>query len=789
MLLFFLLCSGVFAIYFDNNKTEIVAQINTQINENIKGTIHIGDIRYKLLTGFPNVTLALSQVELKDSLWAIHKRTLLKAAQIEIRLSLWSLMANEINIDKIEIKEATLYLFKGKNGIGNTDIFRSKPKVAKPKSSTTSTIDEIVLNQVRFVSENQLGNKRFDFDVIFFKSKIKHDNYNWHTELYLKTLAKSMAFNTKRGSFIKDKIVKGILVVDFFNEKNQISVATQDLEIGKNSFVINGHFNLSKNKSPFTIAIKTDILWQDASSLMSENISSRIKRFNLKNPIQVGCTIIGDMNSTGDPEIVVKTKTKDNELQIPDGLLSNCSFDASFINNYKKGEGCNDVNSTITLTNFSGTYKTIPFTIPIGTISNFEKTTAAGSFKSDFDVPRLNAIVNKDFMRFSGGQAKVNLQYKFDIVNLEIQKPMFTGNVSIKNATVNYGPRNVTFQKTDIQLDFTEKALLIKKIKFKNRKNTVFMEGNVNNFLPLYYDNPEKMVVNWDIYCPFLDVKQFLGIITRSRQKAVKKKNKTDDFSNKLSSVIDKCQVVLNLKADKMVYSKLEATKAKVTVVLVNNKLTVKNGWVQSSGGTIAFDGQLVPKDNLFFLESDVKIDRVNITQFLTSLNNFGIQSFQPKNIKGYLSASASVKGTLLSGGQLKTNSLAGVAKFDVNKGVLVDFEPIKKIGNLAFPFRDVNNIVFSDLSGDFRIDGDLVNVNNLKVSSSVLNLDIKGVYSFNRGTKLALTIPLRNPKRDENITDKIEIADRRNKGIVLYLLAVDEDGKVKIKWNKNHEK
>ncbi|MFV8464086.1 AsmA-like C-terminal region-containing protein [Flavobacterium sp. LB1P62] len=786
---FVLLCSGILAIYFDTNKTKIVAQINTKINENIKGTIHIGDIKYKLLTGFPNVTLALSQVELKDSLWAIHKHTLLKAAQIEIRLGLWSLLANEIDIDKIEIKEATLYLFKGKNGIVNTDVFRSKPNDAKSKSSTTSSIDEIVLNQVRLISENQLGNKLFDFDIIALKSKIKHDNDNWHTELYLKTLAKSMAFNTKRGSFIKDKKVEGVIVVDFFNEKNQIKATAENLKIGKDWFDINAHFSLDKNKSPFDIAIKTNILWQDASNLMSENIKSRISRFDLKKPIQVGCTIIGDMNAVGDPQITVKTKTNDNELQIPDGLISNCSFDASFTNNYKKGNGCNDVNSTITLRNFSGAYKTIPFSIPIGIITNFEKTTAAGSFKSDFDISRLNGIVNKDFMRFSGGQAKVNLEYEFDIVNLEIQKPMFTGNVSVTNTTINYGPRNVTFQKTDVQLDFTEKALLIKKIKFKDRKNTVFMEGKVDNFLTLYYDNPEKMVVNWAVYCPFLDVKQFLGVVTRSHQKAVKKKNKTDDFSNKLSSVIDKCQVVLNLKADKMVYSKLEATKVKATVLLVNNKLIVKNGWVQSSGGTIAFDGALMPKNNLFFLESNVKIDRVNITQFLTSLNNFGIQSFKPKNIKGYLSASASVKGMLLSGGQLKTNSLAGVAKFDVNKGALVDFEPIKKVGKLAFPFRDVNNIVFSDLSGDFMIDGDLVNVNTLKVSSSVLNLDINGVYSFNRGTNLALTIPLRNPKRDENITDKIEIADRRNKGIVLYLLAVDENGKIKIKWNKNHEK
>lgn len=785
---FFLISSAALALYFNNNKAEIITQINAKINDNITGRIDIGDIRYKFLKGFPNMTLALNQVELKDSLWAIHKRTLLKAQQIEIRIDLWDLLSNEINIDKIEIKQATLYLFKGKNGIVNTAIFKAQPKGAKSKSSTTSSINEIVLDQVHFISENQVGNKLFDFDILALRSKIDFDVDNWRTKLFLKTSAKNMAFNTKRGSFIKDKIVEGLLFVDFSKQKNQITVQTKDLKIGKELFDINAHFSLNKNKSPFDIAIKTNILWKDASELLSANISSRINQFDLKKAINVGCTIMGDMNDEGDPEIVVTTKIKNNELTIPDGIISDCSFDASFTNHYEKDAGCNDVNSTIMITNFAGKYKTIPFTIPIGIISNFEKTTAAGSFKSNFNVVRLNEIVAKDFINFSDGQAKVNLEFKFDILDLKIQKPMFTGNVAVKNTTLNYGPRNLNFEKTDIQLDFTEEALLIKKINFKERRSAIFMEGKIDNFLTLYYENPEKMIVNWDIYAPFLDVKQYLGVFTRSGPKFPKKQHTKNDISQELNGVIDKCQVVLNLKADKMVYSKLEATNAKATVLLVNNQLVVKNGLVQSSGGTISFDGKLAPIGNQFFLESNARIKRVDIARFLTSLNNFGIQSFKPKNIKGLLSASASLKGTLLTGGQLKTNSLSGTAKFNVIEGALVDFEPIKNVGKFAFPFRDLDNIVFRDLSGNFKINGDLVNVNDLKVSSNVLNFDINGVYSFNRGTNLAMTIPLRNPKKDAFITDEIKRAEKRNTGIVLHLLAVDVDGKIKVRWNKDNE-
>lgn len=783
-----LVTSAVVAVYFNSNKAEITAQINAKINESITGTIHIGAIKYKFLKGFPNMTLALSQVSLKDSLWAIHKRTLLQAEQIEIRIALWDLLLNEITIDKIEIQNATLYLFKGKNGIVNTNMFKPKPIGTKSKSSTTSSINEIVFDQVHFISENQLNSKLFDFDVVALRSKIDFDEDNWHTKIYLKTLAKNMAFNTKRGSFIKNKMIEGVLKVDFSESKNQISIATKQLEIGKELFDIDAHFSLNKNRSPFDIAIRTTILWKNASELLSANISNRINQFDLKKALSVSCTIIGDMNAAGDPAIVVNAIIKDNELRIPDGIITDCSFKADFTNQYTKGKGCNDINSGITITNFSGKYKTIPFEIPIGIISNFEKTSAAGSFKSDFKMSRLNEIVLKDFIRFSDGQAKVNLEFTFDILNLKIQKPLFTGNVAVKNATLNYGPRNLTFVKTDIQLDFTEEALLIKKINFKDRRNSVFMEGKINNFRTLYYENPEKMVVDWDIYAPFLDVKQFVGVITGSRQIASKKKDKAADFSQELNAVIDKCQVVLNLKADKMVYSKLEASQAKATILLVNNQLIVKNGLVKSSGGTISFDGKLVPKGDLFLLESMAKINRVDIGRFLTSVNNFGIQSFKPSNIKGYLSASASLKGTLLSGGQLKTNSLSGDAKFDVIKGSLVDFEPIQKIGKFAFPFRDVQNIVFSDLSGNFRINGEKVAVNDLKVSSNVLNFDVNGLYSFGRGTNLAMTIPLRNPKKDEFITDNAERAEKRNKGIVLHLLALDVDGKIKIRWNKNHE-
>ncbi|MNX64677.1 hypothetical protein D3C86_957080 [compost metagenome] len=76
-----------------------------------------------------------------------------------------------------------------------------------------------------------------------------------------------------------------------------------------------------------------------------------------------------------------------------------------------------------------------------------------------------------------------------------------------------------------------------------------------------------------------------------------------------------------------------------------------------------------------------------------------------------------------------------------------------------------------------------------MQINSSLLNMDVAGVYSLSTGTNIALDVPLRNPKKDADVTDPAEKKARRMKGIVLHLLATDgEDGKIKIKLNKNRE-
>jgi hypothetical protein len=779
-----LIAGAGLSIYFNRNKTEIMAKINTKINDNINGDFHIGDFQYKFLTGLPNFTVALKDVELKDKQWKTHKHTLLKTKEIEVRLNVWSLLQKEINIHKILINDAQVYLYKAENGYSNSDIFKPKnKKTPETKSDSETTIDEIDLNNVHFILDNRIGHKLFDFDVASLKSKVDYDGDDWETDVFLDTQIGSLAFNTVHGSFAKKTRLKGTFAVSYSAEREKIDVKTDGLKIGSDAFDIVAFFNLAKGSALFGINISTTILWQNASNLLSANISSKLNHFNLKKEIDVNCDIKGDFNAEGDPRIVVQAEVHNNELSIPDGLLTDCNFKGIFTNNFKPKEGFSDANSAVILTRFSAKYRNVPLKIAQLSINNLEKPLATGVVNSDFDLPVMNEENTEKWIHFTEGHATINLKFQFDIVNLYITKPRFIGNVDVKNVSFHFIPKNVHAEKINVQLDFTQEALIINKIAYKNKNNTIFIDGRINNFLNLYYDAPEKMVVNWNIYCPSIDVKQFLGVLATSQKKKVT--SKKPSMSHQLRDAIEKCIVDINLKADKITYNKLTATNTKAQIQMIDSRLVIKNGSLQTCNGSINFNTTLSPTGKNYSFASNAQVNQVDITSFLKSFSNFGIKSFSPNNIRGRLTSKANVTGMINSNGELVPNSTHGNLNFNVTHGALVNFEPIMKVGKFAFPFRDVENITFSDLSGDFKLRGELVDINKLTISSSVLNFDAEGIYSFGRGTNLALTIPLRNSKDDAKLATKAERDAVRDRGIVLHLLAVDDGGKMKIKWGK----
>jgi hypothetical protein len=783
------------AYYVNANKKSLLVSITTQLNKNLNGKLTIESMDPTILRGFPGVSISLKNVVIKDSLWANHKHTLLQAKDFNVSLNTLAVLRGAIEIKKIEITDATIYLYTDTNGYSNTSIFRKKKKpeaTVNDDEESSAEVRQFSLNQVNFVLDNQKGNKLFQFNISDLRGKMDYPSTGWHADVTLKAIANSLAFNTKRGSFIEKQQLDGIFSVHYDENTEVVTVDPNDLKIGRDPFQIAAKFNLGKNPVEFSIDIVAkEIMWKNAAALLAPNIRKRLNLFNLKNPINVKCDIDGDMGGGGDPNINVVATIKDNELTTPGGLVQKVGFIGQYTNNFATGKGFNDENSAIKLFHFNGLYEGIPFTIDTAAIHNFKKPIATGIFKSEFDIAKLNNAIGDDLLHFTKGAAKVNLAYTADIINFKLTKPVVTGLIDIKNADVSYVPRKLKFVNTSISLNFTGPDLFINNIRLQSGKSIVLMDGSIQNFLNLYYSDPDKIILNWKIRSPQLYLGEFLGFLgSRTYVNRNKKKSSNTNVSRDLNAVFERSKVNMNVKVDKLHYGKFLATDAVADLLVSESGIKISNLNVKHGGGFLRLNGNVFQSRGRNMFSINTMVNNVNIRTFFYGFNNFGLKGFKSENLRGNLFSKIKMEGAISNKGSLLPNSLLGNIVFDLKKGALLNFDPLINVGKFAFPLRDLNNITFSNLNGNFDVKGEKITIHPMLINSSVLNMNIAGIYSMNKGTNIALDVPLRNPKKDEEILDVKEKRERRMKGIVLHLLATDgEDGKIKFKLNKNKGK
>ena len=773
------------AWYINHNKPALLKSLTETLSEGLNGTVTIRDMEPAFLVGFPSISLRLRNVVVRDSLFNIHKRTLLNAEDFNISVNALALVRGTIDINRIKISNANVDLYTNSAGYSNSAIFPKK----EAKSSATSSyprLNRFSLVNVRFKIDNQHKKKLFNFMVNDLTGKLKYRNSGWDASMNLDTDVNSMAFSTSKGSFALKKNVSGEIDTNYDESTGIVTVAPAKLKIGSDDFVVSAAFGSLKNPEYFGINIRAkEILWRNASALLSPNISSRLNLFELDEPIKVGCDITGDFSVEGDPLITVRADVLKNQLHTAGGSFNACNFVGYFTNSFDKSLGNNDKNSAITIANFTADYSGIPIKIKKARILDLENPIAVGDFSTTFAVEKLCNIIDKDLIAFTNGIANVTLDFAADIVNYELSKPLVEGTITIKDASAQYVPRKLKFDNVDVEMLFKNDDLIIPQFDLESGKSVVKMKGRVDNFLNLYYSEPEKIILEWDVKSPQLHVSEFLGFLG-TRQTKIKTVETKGNFTKELDLLFDKSNVDMDLAVERVIYNKFLATNLSTNVVLSQSGIFVQNGVVNHADGKINFSGSMAPSGNSNNFKMNTKIKDVNIAKFFTSFNNFSLESLTAANLRGNASVDAKLSGKILDSGILLENSLNGSVAFNLKKGALVNFDAIRDVGKFAFPFRNFDEISIYDLKGNLKIGGEKIFVEPMKISSSVLNMNLEGVYSFGRGTELYVNVPLRNPKKDKDIESKEELAERRMRGIVINLIAKDDDnGTVKLSLGK----
>lgn len=336
-----------------------------------------------------------------------------------------------------------------------------------------------------------------------------------------------------------------------------------------------------------------------------------------------------------------------------------------------------------------------------------------------------------------------------------------------------------------MNLEFTSDKLIVNNITLGTAESSIDFKGFSNNFMEFYYNHPEKILLNCEVYSKKLDLKDFTFLTDRSKPK----KTSHIKDSNFLRTALNSQGISANIKVDRLKHDKFTGEDVIAQIDIVNDQIILKQASVKSCKGSLFIKSKISSGQSGNPFELLVKASQVDAQDLLKSFDNFGSKTITTNTIRGTVSLDLNATGKMRDG-KMVENSMKGNLDFRLNNGAFVNFEPLENVGKYVFPKRNFKNITIDNLEGNVTINKGIMTLKPMELSTSVINMDLAGDYGLKGGTDLQVDVHLRNPQKDEAEVNGEAKGNNRKKGTTIHLNLIDDKkGGTKIKLKNKNEK
>lgn len=786
--LFILLYTAAY-IYIAANKKEIILKVKEQVADKLNGDVQLGNIGLSFLSTFPNISILIEKVSIKDTLFNRHHHPFFEADKVYANISLLSVIKKITPLSGFKIENARLYVYTDTSGYTNSYLFSPKgPTQAAPKATKSEVqIDDIKLRNVRLVLDNQQKGKLFDFEVRKYNCNIKTTD----TILRLKTkndiLIHSLAFNTKRGSFAREATFEGDFVIMYNKLRKKLSFTDIDVDLKNHPFTISGLFDFDKNAPKFNVKVYTkNIDYNFAKTLVDQKIDSSLSLAKLEKPVnEVTAEISGPLNG-GDPLANINWKVTDNIIQSPFARFTNCSLTGSFTNELIAGLPRKDPNSRIQIHDFKGDWEGLTITSQNAYIDNLVVPIINCDIKTDFNLSELNNILESSTLDLHEGKGSVNLTYSGPLAHNSNKNTLINGKINFSDGIVHYIPRDIQLKDVNGNIVFKNTDVFVTDLRSNVLGSKIIMNGTGKNLLALIKTNPGKLFLDWNIYSPSLNLANFTSLLKKrgSTVRKSKGRSKLGSTTQNLDEIVNQANLKLDIKADELKYKRFLANNVRASLALMNENWILNNVSLQHGGGSMVINGSLNEKNNKYYgADIKVNLNNVDVNKVMYAFYNFGQNGIEARNLRGKLSSNVNVRMDIDRDLEGMPANMDGYIDFSLKKGALIDYEPLKKVQKVAFKNRNFDEIYFAELKDRFDVKNKEITINRMEIQSTVITLYVEGVYSLRGNTDISIQVPLSNlKKRDDNYKPENKGVDEGGGASVYVRGRPGDDGSIQFK-------
>jgi hypothetical protein len=755
-------------------KDRVAGMILSSLNENLSTRVDVGSFRLSFLRRFPKASVQMKNVVVHStkgfdnaSIPGNKGDTLLKAKFVTADFSITDIVKGNYNIDRITARDGKANLFCSASGKINYEVTY--------KSSTKGSGDiAINLERINLTNINVYYNDLSDNVMLLgivksgrLKTKIYGDNIDFNTDAEIKVR------KLQAQDFTISNDIEGKLDMTLMSSEKGIVFKKGSMKIRDYNLGISGMVDPGKSIDLIVTAHNFDI--SDIVFYLPKKLQGQVSQYKPEGNIAVNCMIKGPLTTSSSPHIEINWLLKKGRIAYGKSDLS--INDLSFSGSYSNGSGNSTATGVVSLSNIKARLGSAEY---------------AGSFSmTGFDTPHVYLDIKgkiipselKDFFALTdlepvGGSAEMNVKidailnhkanYSIqDIIDLKPQAQFI-----FHNLTAGSVRKNLIIENIEGALS-TGESINAENLQFIYKGQKIKISGAFVNLPEWIAGNPVRLRANASLEFRMFNPETFLS-------------PQSDDLSSKHKAFLlpDDLDLDITFKIDSLKYKTFSSADFTGSLSYKPGLLTFNSFKMRSLRGVISGNGFLVQNNSKSFnSKGTFNVSRVDINKAFTSFNNFGQTFIKAENLKGLLSGSVSMILPLDSLLKPAIKSISAEGSFALEKGALVNFDPIKELSSFI-ELSELENISFDRMENDFFIRNNYFYIPQMDVKSSAANLSINGKHDFDNNYEYHIKMLLSeilSKKRKKNNTNVTEFGVVEDDGLgrTSLLLKVEGAGEV----------